>query len=105
MDMNEFALIEWAESFNGYERLAQSPEHLWKVLQPLREAFEQDGSIPEWAGVDLLRGWAFWLVRAHRFGGAYTPLRAEYPEFEAIVEAISRHPACPPRDRPPRFGR
>lgn len=100
-ESHEYALIKWAHKCNGYERLAHTPENLWDVLQPLRDAFERDGSIPDWAGVDLLRGWAFYIVRAHRHGGGYSPLREEYPEFEAIVTAISRHPACRARDRPP----
>ena len=100
-DSYEYALIKWAHKDKAYERLAHTPERLWDLLQPLREAFERDGSIPDWAGVDLLRGWAFYLVRAHRHGGGYDPLCKEYPEFEAIVAAINRHPACRGKDRAP----
>jgi hypothetical protein len=102
-DNYEYALIEWAHKYQAYERLAQTPELLWHLLQPLREAFERDGSIPDWAGVDLLRGWAFYLARAHRHG--YDPLCEEYPEFEAIVAAINGHPACRASDRAPERGR
>ena len=99
-DSYEYALIEWACEYNAYERLAGSPNRLWDLLHPLRDAFERAGSIPDWAGVDLLRGWAFWLVRAHSHGG-YSPLCEEFPEIEAIVAAINRHPACRARDRAP----
>jgi len=99
-DEYEYALVEWAHTYNGYQRLADSPEHLWEVVRPLDETFERSGEIPEWAGVDLLRGWVFYVVRAHRHGG-HGSLREEHPEFEAIVEAINRHPAASVEDRPP----
>jgi len=51
--------------------------------------------------VDLLRGWAFYLVRSHRHGGAYEPLYVEYPAVLAIVDAINRHAAARPEDRAP----
>lgn len=97
----EQQLIKWAHKYDGYKRLAGSPDQLWEVLKPVREEFERSGVIPEWAGIDLLRGWAFYLVRAHRHGGAWEPLCVEYPEFNAIVAAISNHPAARKSDRPP----
>lgn len=97
----ESALIEWAHTYNGYERLAGGPGDLWELVRPLHEEFERTGMIPEWAGVDLLRGWAFYLVRSHRHGGAYEPLYVEYPAVLAIVDAINRHPAARPEDRAP----
>lgn len=97
----EQQLIKWATKYDGYKRLAGSPDQLWEVLKPVREEFERSGVIPEWAGIDLLRGWAFYLVRAHRHGGAWEPLCVEYPEFNAIVAAISNHPAARKSDRPP----
>jgi len=97
----ESALIEWAHTYNGYERLAGGAGDLWELVRPLHEEFERTGKIPEWAGVDLLRGWAFYLVRSHRHGGAYEPLYVEYPAVLAIVDAINRHPAARPEDRAP----
>ncbi|WP_232715208.1 hypothetical protein [Gordonia metallireducens] len=97
----ELLLIEWAHTYNGYERLGGGPHKLAELVAPLRHEFESLGTIPEWAGVDLLRGWAFYLVRAHRHGGAYDPLMVEYPEIIAIVDAIDKHPATTDEDRPP----
>jgi hypothetical protein len=99
-DDDEYKLIKWAHDYNGYARLARDPENLWRILQPVREEFERSGKIAEWAGVDLLRGWAFYLVRAHRHGG-HRPLHEEYPEFVFIVDAINRHPDARAADRSP----
>ncbi|MBP1819303.1 hypothetical protein [Mycobacterium sp. OAE908] len=101
-DNYEFKLVEWAHEYDGYARLARTPENLWEVIRPAREVFERTGEIPDWAGVDLLRGWAFYLVRAHRHGGAYEPLQEEYPEIRSITEALNRHPNARTEDRPPR---
>lgn len=76
--------IEWAHTYNGYERLAAGPGKLYELLAPLRHEFDQQGSVPDWAGIDLLRGWAFYLVRAHRHSGGYGPFTVEYPEVFAI---------------------
>lgn len=93
----------WAHGYNGYTRLAGGPEQLGAVIAPLREAYRATGEIPEWAGVDLLRGWAFLLVRAHRHGGGWRPLPEEFPEIVAIAEAVDRHPAATDDDRPLRL--
>ena len=97
----EEQLIKWAAKYNGYQRLASSPEHLWDVVRLLYEALQADGCIPEWAGVDLLRGWAFFLVRSHRFSGAWAPIQEVSPEFTAILDAIRRHPGARKSDLPP----
>jgi hypothetical protein len=80
-DDYEMRLIKRAQRDNGYARLAREPEHLWDVVRPMYEVFRADGCIPEWAGVDLLRGWAFYLVRAHRFSGSWAPIEEVSPAF------------------------
>ena len=100
-DDYEMRLIKWAQKYNGYARLASEPEHLWDVVRPMYEVFRADGRIPEWAGVDLLRGWAFYLVRAHRFSGSWAPIEEVSPEFTAIMEAIRLHPGARKSDLPP----
>lgn len=101
-DANEQALIEWAHTYNGYERIASSPEALNGIIQPLLREFNRTRKIPEWAGVDLLRGWAFYVARAHRFSGGWDPIWDEHPEFAAILDAIDAHPNSTGSDRPPR---
>jgi uracil-DNA glycosylase len=91
------AEIFWAHRYNGYERLASSPEQLGELLRPAQAAFRGTGRIPEWCGVDLLRGWAFYLVRVdrHRGGGTLGE------EWTAVLDALCRHPAATGADRPP----
>ena len=93
--------IEWTHTYNGYERLAAGPGKLYELLAPLRQEFDQHGMVPDWAGIDLLRGWALYLVRAHRHGGGYEPFTVEYPEVLAIADAIDKHAAVTDADRPP----
>ncbi|MDO3634464.1 SIR2 family protein [Mycolicibacterium arseniciresistens] len=100
----EQAVIEWAHTYNAYQRIAASPELLSDQIRELTAVFGREGVIPEWAGVDLLRGWAFYIVRAHRHGGAYDPLFVEYPEMVGILDAIRRHPAASQGDLPPSPG-
>lgn len=57
------ALIKWAHSYNGYKRLGAGAGALVNVLDPLVAEIGASGRIPDWAGVDLLRGLAFWRVR------------------------------------------
>ncbi|MAU84674.1 MAG: hypothetical protein CME34_22980 [Gordonia sp.] len=100
----ERELHDWAYRYDGYRRLAASPNQLFKVLEPVRLPYETDGEIPDWAGVDLLRGWAFYVVRAHRFSG-WGELREEYPEIDAIADAVRLHPDAAASDLPPQLPR
>lgn len=99
MDYTSPEMIAWAHLYDGYQRIARGAPALAEVLRPLREAFARDGVIPDWAGVDLLRSWAFLLARVdtHRQAGGAT-LGAE---FTAVVDAIDAHPAARPRERSP----
>ena len=62
------AWLDWAGAYNAYERLAGTPQALAAVLAPARNEYQDSrGVVPEWAGVDLLRGWLFFLYREDRF--------------------------------------
>ena len=99
-DSDDSALVTWAHEYNGYNRIAGDPAVLATVLQPLRDEFQRTRTIPEWAGVDLLRAWAFWCTRAHRHSGGYRTFTEEFPEVLVIVEALRRHPGATADDRP-----
>lgn len=96
----EQRLIRWAQSYNAYERIAATQEHMNIVFLPLRQDWEVSGRIPEWAGVDLLRAWAFYCARAYRLND-WRPLLQTFPELRAIVNAIRNHPAALGSDMPP----
>lgn len=89
--------IAWAHEYDGYARLAGSPADLAELIEPAREAYARAGRIPGWCGVDLLRGWAFYLVRADRHSGGGT-LRQEWRD---VLDALRRHPATTEADLPP----
>lgn len=96
----EQALIKWAQGYNGYERIAESNELQTQLVWSLEEHLCRTGEIPEGLGVDMLRGWAFFVVRGHRWSG-HGPLLDDCPGLEAVVEAVRRHPAATVRDLPP----
>lgn len=96
----EQALIKWAQGYNGYERIAESNELQRQLVWSLEEHLRRTGEIPEGLGVDMLRGWAFFVVRGHRWSG-HGPLLDDCPGLEAVVEAVRRHPAARPEDLPP----
>lgn len=82
--------LEWAGAYNAYQRLAATPKALEAVIAPARSEYQRDGRVPEWAGVDLLRGWLFLLYREDHFAGGYlfTPEGAEsLREWSAVYEA------------------
>ena len=96
-------MIKWVYSYDGYKRLASEPPVLHDVLQPLWNAISESGEIPAWAGVDLLKGLAFTMMRDDHWDKdvEYTLAR---PEFMAIVDAIQRHPPTRSKDWPPLLG-
>lgn len=96
--------IEWAHRYDGYARLGASPEDLLRLIAPLRAELEAGRRVPEWAGVDLLRGWAFYVAREDRHAGGYglsNPDSAASAEWTAILTRLAEHPAAMPADRPP----
>lgn len=99
----EAALINWAQRYNGYERIAEDHEHANPIFEPLQEKLLESGEIPRWIGVDLLRGWAFFIARGHRWSG-HNSIFVDCPEFELIAEAVRHHPAATPTDMPPSAG-
>lgn len=100
MDDATTAEVMWALRYDGYRRLAATPEDLVTLLEPARAEYERTRRVPEWCGVDLLRGWAFFLVRRdhHRGGGSLDD------EWRAVVDALRQHPDAAGDDLPPRQG-
>lgn len=96
----EQAVIDWALKYNGYDRIGDA-EQLGVLLGPLSQESLEAKAIPAWMGVDLLRGWAFYVVRCHRFQGHWESIFVSFPELEMIVEAIRNHRGAKTRDLPP----
>jgi len=89
-------LFVWAHRYNGYERIAASPKDLHAVLEPARRTFVSEGVVPDWCGVDLLRGWLFGLARQERIWGS------DPAEWAAVEDALRKHPAATADDLPVR---
>lgn len=98
-----YAQVEWAHKYDAYARLAGSPQALATLLEPAWHEYHQTGRVPEWCGVDLLRGWAFYITRADRHGGGYGLEEggSMVPEWTAVLERIASHEAAKARDIPP----
>jgi len=97
------AQIDWAHEYDGYARLAGSPQALATLLETAWRQYHQTGRVPEWCGVDILRGWAFYLTRADRHGGGYGLAEGGpmVQEWNAVLERIATHEATGPGDTPP----
>ena len=91
-------MVDWAQSYNAYQRLAS--KHLPEVLAPLRAVIAETGLVPEWAGVDLLRGLVFWLTRAAANREAPEDVLHE-PEFIVVTNALLTRLPSHSRYRPP----
>jgi uracil-DNA glycosylase len=96
-ERNRHTQLEWALRYDGYRRLAATPEKLELLLRRARNYWATHGVLPDWCGVDLLRGWAFYLARAdHQAGGGTLD-----SEWDAVLRVLSAHPDALPDDRPP----
>lgn len=89
--------IRWTHRYNGYQQLAHEPYDLEQLLQPARDAYERQREVPDWCGIDFLKGWAFYLVRSDHFAGGGTLGR----EYQEVLRAIARHPGLGTGDTPP----
>lgn len=91
--------LTWALSYDGYRRLASDPTALFdRLVRPMRDEFESAGSIPDWCGVDLLRGWLFFLQREDHHGGGWPPQLGA--EWISVLYALFDHPHAGKKDRP-----
>lgn|GEM_PF-3512272 len=97
----EQQLNMWAKTYNAYERITDDWGQAHRILGPLIEEWEAHQRIAaDWAGVDLLRAWAFYCAR-QADKDADRSLLEGYPEILAIAETIRNHPAATTQDMPP----
>ncbi|MDV3136764.1 macro domain-containing protein [Mycobacterium sp. 29Ha] len=81
--------IEWALSYNPYERLCRRPDLLDNIFGRLESHYSSTKSAPAWAGVDLLRGWAHALALEILASGTNQLVK----KFTTVLSAIDNHPA------------
>ena len=89
--------IVWAHMYDGYRRFADSGQAYERLLSLGRDEYRASRRIPHWCGVDYLRAWAFYLVRADRHMGGGTL----GDEWDAVLEAVRHHSAASGHDVPP----
>ena len=95
--------ITWAHVYDGYLRLASPPDALFSLIEPAQLEWQHTGRIPDWCGVDFLRGWAFYITRADRHGGGYglVPGGSMVAEWRDVLRAIATHRGARGEDVPP----
>lgn len=89
--------IEWAQAYDGYARLASTADELGRLIAPARNSFRRHGQMPDWCGVDFLRGWAFLLTQDDQVADG-SPAG---DEWRAVLQALRNHPAAKAVDKPP----
>lgn len=89
------AEIVWATSYDGYGRLASEPAALHRLIAEAERDLLNGGAVPQWCGVDLLRGWAFGLMQPEWPGARLGT------GWFALLDAISAHPEARLQDIPP----
>ena len=62
-------ILRFAITYNGYERIAGSPEALFGLYEPIKREWEESGRLPGWLGMDLLRGLLFLMAREDHMSG------------------------------------
>ena len=77
--------LEFAATYNAYNQIAAEPEPLSAIYHPIREAWNESARVPEWMGVDLLRGLLFLMYREDHFGYADD---STLPQMHQVIEAI-----------------
>ena len=82
--------LEFAATYNAYNQIAAAPETLSAMYHPIREAWNESARVPEWMGVDLLRGLLFLMYREDHFGYADdSTLRQMHQVIDAIRSRLT----------------
>jgi hypothetical protein len=82
-------LLDFALSYDGYQRLGADPAALRRVVEPILQGLETRETLPDWAGLDLLRGTLFFIQRQTHHWGDVPPEQERH--MRCLVAAIGRH--------------
>lgn len=78
-------LLQFALTFNGYTRVASSPSKVSELLEPFFREWKASRTIPEWAGLDTLRGALFWVQRGGHHRGDEAEQGSDLRELVAAI--------------------
>lgn len=84
------SLIEFASTYNGYDRLNSDASELQRLFQPFEAEFQNTGRVSPSLGLDLLRGWLFALFRQDYFSGGIDWTETGNAWLERLWRAITR---------------
>lgn len=79
----------FALSYDGYGRMGRDGVRLLQVIRPVIRAVQKDGTVPGWAGLDVLRGALFFLQRQAHHTEISHPVNE--PEMRAVTRQIVLH--------------
>lgn len=95
-------IAEFALSYDGYGRTAAEAERILQLLRPVLRQVKKDGTVPPWAGLDVMRGALFYLQREAHFTEVFAPVNER--EMRALAREIALHVAGRPLPDDHTFG-
>lgn len=85
-------ILRFALTYHGYRRLAHDPNRLYGIVSPVLEDMNSGRGIPDWAGLDLLRGALFYLQRsAHHVGHVSGDDERQMRTLAAAIGRLARN--------------
>jgi hypothetical protein len=81
-------LLDFALTYDGYHRLGTDPAALRRIVEPLLQELQTRETVPDWAGLDLLRGTLFFVQRQTHHWGDVPPEQEGH--MRLLVAAIDR---------------
>lgn len=83
-------ILEFAATYNGYERFIDEPRILQEFFESSDREYRNTGRINPYLGLDFLRAWLFLLYRVdHVGGGSDGDFSEPYNLWRSIVERIN----------------
>ena len=79
-------ILQFALTYNAYRRVARGVPELKAVVQPVLDELKRSGTVPGWAGVDMLRATLFFCQRAVHMNDDYGP--KSKARFLTLIGAI-----------------
>lgn len=95
-------IAQFALSYDGYGRIAAEAERILHLLRPVLEQVKRDGTVPPWAGLDVMRGALFYLQREAHFTEVSEPVNER--EMRSLAREIALHVAGRPLPHDHAFG-
>lgn len=83
------AIAHFALSYDGCGRLGVDGQRVLQIVRPVVRQVKKDGTVPAWAGLDVLRGALFYLQREAHWTEHLEPVNER--EMRAVTREIALH--------------